>query len=102
MSVTSHSRRLLLRIPHEIPGISLSERICLSWRPRRAAAGEGELVPFVGGGSCVMVLFVVVDCGYGGLGGCGVVEMIASQDVEGRIMRDGDYNLEMTPASYIS
>ena len=26
-------------VPQDIPGMSLSERICLSWRPRRAAAG---------------------------------------------------------------
>ena len=45
-----------------MPGISLSERICLSWRPRRAAAGDGEAVPFDRKESGGKVLITLVDC----------------------------------------
>lgn len=47
-------------MPHEMPGMSLSERICFSWRPRRAAAGE-EAVPLGRGGVGGKLFMIVVE-----------------------------------------
>lgn len=44
--MTSHSRTLLSTRPQLIPGISLSDCICLSCRPRRLAAAELAMLGF--------------------------------------------------------
>jgi hypothetical protein len=44
MSITSHSKTLLSTRPQLIPGMSLSDCICCSWRDSMRPAGDVAIV----------------------------------------------------------
>lgn len=72
MSMTSQSNTLLLTRPQLMPGMSLSDCICLNWRPSRRA--EEDVPPGEPKRAGEEVDIVILRCGRGG-GGVGVWSM---------------------------